>query len=229
LVVFRVVLRAGAFRAVVFRAVVFRAVVFRAVVFRAGAFRAVVFRAGAFRAGAFRVVARLVVDFLAVDFLAVDFLAVDFRAPEPDPVLRAVDFLAVDFFADPAADDFLADDEAADFFAPGGAGGHAPRSSLGARLVFTTASLNPLSGVMRAFFDALIRTGSWVCGLRPMRAGRSTLTNFAKPEIDTGSPFETTAVTTSVKPFRTESTSLLSTPLCVDTACTRSRRFTVSS
>jgi hypothetical protein len=204
LVVFRVVLRAGVFRAVVFRAVVFR------VVLRAGVFRAVVFRAVVFRAGAFRVVARLVVDFLAVDFLAVDFLAVD-------------------FFADPAADDFLADDEAADFFAPGGAGGHTPRSSLGARLVFTTASLNPLSGVMRAFFDALIRTGSWVCGLRPMRAGRSTLTNFAKPEIDTGSPFETTAVTTSVKLFRTESTSLLSTPLCVDTACTRSRRFMVSS
>jgi hypothetical protein len=166
----------------------------------------VVFRAGAFRAGDFRVV-----DFLAVDFLAGDFLAVD---------LLAVDLLAVDFFAD----DFLAD---ADFFAPAGAGGHTPRSSLGARLVFTTASLNPLSGVMRAFFDALIRTGSWVCGLRPMRAGRSTLTNFAKPEIDTGSPFETTEVTTSVKPLRTESTSLLSTPLCVDTACTRSRRFTV--
>jgi hypothetical protein len=200
------VLRAGALRAVVFRAVVFRAVVFRA--------------------GAFRVVARLVVDFLAVDFLAVDF-----RAPEvPDPVLRPVDFLAVDFLAvDFLADDFLADDEAADFFAPAGAGGHTPRSSLGARLVFTTASLNPLSGVMRAFFDALIRTGSWVCGLRPMRAGRSTLTNLAKPEIDTGSPFETTAVTTSVKPLRTESTSLLSTPLWVDTACTRSRRFTVSS
>jgi hypothetical protein len=207
LLVFRVlVLRAGAFRAVVLRAVAFRAVVFRAVVFRA-----VAFRAGAFR---------------AVDFFAVDFFADDFRAPErPDPVLRAVDFLAVDFLAV----DFLADDDAADFFAPAGAGGHTPRSSLGARLVFTTASLNPLSGVMRAFFDALIRTGSWVCGLRPMRAGRSTLTNFAKPEIDTGSPFETTAVTTSVKLFRTESTSLLSTPLCVDTACTRSRRFTVSS
>jgi hypothetical protein len=62
-----------------------------------------------------------------------------------------------------------------------------------------------------------------------MRAGRSTFTNFAKPEIDTGSPFETTAVTTSVNPFITESTSLRSTPVWVATAWTRSRRFTGSS
>jgi hypothetical protein len=47
-------------------------------------------------------------------------------------------------------------------FAPAGAGGHTPRSSLGAMLVFTTASLKPLRGVMRAFLDALMRTGSCV-------------------------------------------------------------------
>ena len=79
---------------------------------------------------------------------------------------------------------------------------------------------------MRAFFDALMRTGCCVCGFLPMRAGRSTLVNLAKPEIDTGSPFDTTAVTTSVKPLSTESTSLRSTPVWLDTAWTRSRRFT---
>src|ERR687897_220013 len=205
------VLRAVVLRTAVLRAPVFLAVAFLAVVLRAGALRALVFFAAVFLAADFRGVLFLAVDFLAVDFLAVDFLAVDFAAP-----VRAVDFLALGFLA-------------AAFLAGAGPGGQTPRSSFGARLVFTTASLKPLSGVMRAFFEALMRTGACVCGLRPMRAGRSTLTNLAKPEIDTGSPFDTTAVTTSVNPLRTLSTSLFSTPVWDDTAWTRSRRFTGSS
>ena len=63
--------------------------------------------------------------------------------------------------------------------------------------------MNAFTGVMRAFFDALMRMASPVAGLRPMRAGRSTLTNLAKPGMETGSPLDTTAVTTSVNPSRT--------------------------
>src|SRR5918994_747151 len=100
-------------------------------------------------------------------------------------------------------------------------------ASLGAVAGVATASFRPLRGVMRGFFDALILTGSPVCGLRPMRSGRSTFTNLAKPEIATGSPSATTAVTTSVKPLRTSSTSLRSLSVCFATAFTRSRRFTV--
>src|SRR5262245_60433751 len=54
-----------------------------------------------------------------------------------------------------------------------------PLASLGARLGVITASLNAFSGVMRAFFDALMRMASPVAGLRPMRAGRSILANLA--------------------------------------------------
>src|SRR5262245_28690366 len=198
-----------------------RAVVLRAVVFLAGAFLvagrlaagrvAVVFLAGAF----------LVAGRLAAGRVAVVFFAAVLRAGALEAVvLEAVVLRAVVVFL--AAVVLVA----VVLRAAAGAGGHTPRSSLGARLVLTTASLKPLSGVMRAFFDALMRTGCWVCGLRPMRAGRSTFTNLAKPEIDTGSPLATTAVTTSVKPLSTASTSLRSTPDWDDTACTRSRRFT---
>src|SRR4051812_25286972 len=81
---------------------------------------------------------------------------------------------------------------------------------------------------MRAFFDALILMASPVAGLRPMRAGRSTLANLANPVMATGSPFATTAVTTSVKPRRMASTCLGSLPVWAATACTSSRRFTLS-
>lgn len=213
-----VFLAPAVFRAVVFRAVVLRAGALRVVALLAVVFLAVVFLAGALLAGALLAVVFLAVDFLAVERFAVDVFAVErFAVDLRPPALAApVDFAAVVFLA-------------VAFFAAAGAGGHTPRSSLGARLVFTTASLKPLSGVMRAFLDALILTGSWVWGLRPMRAGRSTLTNLAKPEIDTGSPLDTTAVTTWVKPSSTVSTSLRSTPVCVETAWTRSRRFTGSS
>jgi hypothetical protein len=88
-----------------------------------------------------------------------------------------------------------------------------------------TASLKPLSGVMRAFFDALILMASPVAGLRPIRAARSTFANLAKPVIATGSPFATTAVVTSVKPFSTASTVFTSVSVCAAMALTRSRRF----
>ena len=81
-------------------------------------------------------------------------------------------------------------DAAVAFLAPGsflagptlaGAGGHTPRASLGAADALMTASLNPLSGVILAFFDALTLTGSPVAGFRAVRAGRSTRANLAKP------------------------------------------------
>jgi hypothetical protein len=78
---------------------------------------------------------------------------------------------------------------------------------------------------MRAFFEALIFTGSPVPGLRPMRAGRSTLANLAKPVMATGSPLETTAAITSVRPRTVASTCFGSWPVCAATALTSSRRF----
>ncbi len=80
-----------------------------------------------------------------------------------------------------------------------GVGDHTPRASLGAWRGVITASLNPLRGVIRAFFEALIRMASPVAGLRPARAGRSTLANLANPLMLTGSPLATTAVMTSVR------------------------------
>src|SRR5687768_8889381 len=78
---------------------------------------------------------------------------------------------------------------------------------------------------MRAFFDALILMASPVAGLRPMRAGRSIFANLQKPEMATGSPLDTTADTTSVKPCSTVSTCRLSTPVWAATAFTSSRLF----
>jgi hypothetical protein len=168
-------------------------------------FLAIVFLAGDFQAGVFLAGVFLAVDFLAEDFLAVDFLAVDFLAG-PLPAVAFLDgvFSAIEV------------------------GGQTPRSSVGARLDLITASLKPLRGVIFAFFDPLMRRGWCVCGLRPIRAGRSTLTNFAKPEIETGSPLATTAVTTSVRPLSTASTSSGCSPDCSATALTSSRRFTFS-
>src|SRR5581483_10059974 len=98
-------------------------------------------------------------------------------------------------------------------------------ASFGAGATPRTTSLNPLSGVMRAFFDALIRIDSPVAGLRPIRALVWILANLAKPVRTTGSPLATVAVTTSVKPRRTPSTVFGSVPLWAATAVTSSRRF----
>src|SRR4029077_13787121 len=51
-----------------------------------------------------------------------------------------------------------------------------------------TASLNALSGVIRATRFAATFTCSPVAGFRAIRAGRSIRRNFAKPEIATSSP-----------------------------------------
>jgi hypothetical protein len=56
----------------------------------------------------------------------------------------------------------------------------------------STASLNVLSG--RALRAAAILIGSPVCGLRPIRAARSTRANSANPVIKTGSPLATVVV-----------------------------------
>src|SRR5207247_6874304 len=82
--------------------------------------------------------------------------------------------------------------------------------SFGACDGFITASLNAFSGVIRAFFDALIWMVSPVAGLRPMCACRSTLANLAKPEMATCSPLATVPVITSVTPRSMLSTSLAS-------------------
>ena len=103
--------------------------------------------------------------------------------------------------------------------------GHTPRFSLGAVDGFITASLKALTGVILAFLEALILIASPVAGLRPMRAARLTLTYFAKPETTTGSPCDTTAVTTSVKPSRTATTVLRSTSEWTATALASSRLF----
>src|SRR4029078_6779683 len=87
-----------------------------------------------------------------------------------------------------------------------GAGGHTPDASFGAAGGDMTASLKPFSGVIRAFFEALILMASPVAGLRPMRAGESRRTNLAKPEITTGSPLAATAVTALAKPVRVAAT-----------------------
>src|SRR5579863_410718 len=167
------------------RRVALRAVVLRAAVRRAGALRAVVLRAAVFRAGAFRAAAFF--------FAGPRFVAV---------VLRAVAFLAGARLA--AA--LRAGAGAADFpaaFTRSSRIGKDPRFSLGALAGLSTASLNAFTGVIRAFFEALIQICSPVAGLRPMRAGRSTLTNLANPLIATASPLDTTDVTTSVNPSRT--------------------------
>src|SRR5271168_3379861 len=103
--------------------------------------------------------------------------------------------------------------------------GYAPFTSFGAVAGARTASLNALTGVMRAFLEALIRMASPVAGLRPMRAARFTLTNLAKPGMETGSPFETTAVTTSVNPSMTETTVFNSTSAWTATAFASSLLF----
>jgi len=103
--------------------------------------------------------------------------------------------------------------------------GYAPLTSLGALAGASTASLNAFTGVMRAFFDALMRIASPVAGLRPMRAGRSTLTNLAKPGMETGSPLDTTAVTTSVNPSMTPMTVFNSTSDWTATAFASSLLF----
>src|ERR1017187_3973350 len=105
--------------------------------------------------------------------------------------------------------------------------GNAPFFSLGAVDGASTASLKAFTGVMRAFLEALMRMVSPVAGFRPMRAARSTLTNLAKPGIEIGSPLDTTAVTTSVKPSRTAMTVFSSTSACTATDFARSLLFMV--
>src|SRR5580698_9068364 len=158
--------------------------------FLAGAALRTTFLAGALRAGALR----------AGAFLAGAFLA---------GALRATVFLTGAFFTaaltGAAAATLPAAATAASLV------GNTPGFSLGAVAGASTASLNALTGVMRAFFDALMRMVSPVAGLRPMRAARLTFTNLAKPGIEIGSPLDTTVVTTSVKPSRTTVTVLRST------------------
>src|ERR1700728_760828 len=142
--------------------------------------------------------------------------------------LRAVALRAGAFLAAARAGAFLAAAGAADLPAAATAAslvGYAPLTSFGAVAGARTASLNALTGVMRAFLEALIRMASPVAGLRPMRAARFTLTNLANPGIDTGSPFDTTAVTTSVKPSRTAVTVFSSTSACTATAFASSLLF----
>ena len=50
-------------------------------------------------------------------------------------------------------------------------GPNAPFANFGAFAGARTASLNAFTGVIRAFFDALMRIASPVAGLRPMRDG----------------------------------------------------------
>lgn len=107
-----------------------------------------------------------------------------------------VDFLLAAAFAGPAF----------------GAAGHTPLASFGAAEALMTASLNPLRAVILAFLDALTRTGSPVAGLRAIRAGRSTLANFANPEIVTCSPLAATASMTSTVPRNAVSTARGSRP-----------------
>ena len=85
-----------------------------------------------------------------------------------------------------------------------------PRARRGAVDGAITVSRNAFIAVAFATVLALILTGSPVWGLRPMRAARLILVNLANPWMMTGSPLETTAVTTSVRPARTDSTSFTS-------------------
>src|SRR5262249_1608802 len=66
---------------------------------------------------------------------------------------------------------------------------------LAGRLPVSTASLKAFNGVTRTRRDALMRIASPVCGLRPIRAARSTRANLAKPLIATTSPDATVSVT----------------------------------
>ena len=142
--------------------------------------------------------------------------------------LRAVALRAGAFLAAARAGAFLAATGAADLPADATAAslvGYAPFTNLGAVAGARTASLNAFTGVMRAFLEALIRIASPVAGFRPMRAARFTLTNLAKPGMETGSPFETTAVTTSVNPSMTEITVFSSTSAWTATAFASSLLF----
>src|SRR5687768_8530424 len=103
--------------------------------------------------------------------------ATDRLQPPPEPKRRAGTLVRV-----PAPGPALVERYfffAAGFFAAAPAAGHTPLASFGAVAGVMTASLNPLSAVMRAFFEALILIVSPVEGLRPVRAGRSTFANFA--------------------------------------------------
>jgi hypothetical protein len=204
-------LRAPAFFAVDFLAVDLRAPAFLAVDFFAADFLAVLFLAVDFFAVDFLAVLFLAVDFFAVDFLAVLFLAVDFLAVD----LRAADFFAVDFFAVDLRplDAFLA--AGAAFFAAGLIGEQG--LSVGVCLVMAAAAaasaeadlgetatdqplsavLNALPGANRTPFDALMSTGSPVCGLRPVRAALDVGTKLPKPRMLTLSPDFVASITAS--------------------------------
>jgi hypothetical protein len=139
--------------------------------------------------------------FLAGAFFAVVFFAVAFLA---GAAFFAGAFFATVFLAGAA---FLA----AAFFA--------------GRLPVSTASLNALSGVTRTRRDALMRIASPVCGLRPMRAARSTRANLAKPLIATGSPFATVSVTVSTNAWSAASALRLSVSRRSASSATSSLRF----
>ena len=93
------------------------------------------------------------------------------------------------------------------------------------RLPASTASLNAFSGVTRTRRDALMRIASPVCGLRPMRAGRSTRANLAKPLIATTSPPATVSVIVSTNVWSAASALRLSVSSRSARAATSSLRF----
>src|SRR5690606_19913614 len=67
-------------------------------------------------------------------------------------------------------------------------------------------------------FDALILTGSPVCGLRPVRAARFVTLNEPKPGHETLSPFLAVLTTVSNRAATVRSASALDTPACEATA-----------
>ena len=97
--------------------------------------------------------------------------------------------------------------------------------NLGAGATPRAMSLKPLSAVILATVFAAILMVAPVAGLRPMRAGRLILANFAKPERLTTSPLATLAKMTSIVPSTAWVAVFLSIPVWSDTAWMRSRFF----
>ncbi|MEY3582257.1 MAG: hypothetical protein RLZ02_1210, partial [Actinomycetota bacterium] len=90
---------------------------------------------------------------------------------------------------------------AAAFFGAGfGAGAAGFVFNFGAGETPSAMSLKPFNAVIFATVFALIWIVSPVAGLRPWRAGRLILANFAKPEMFTISPLATVARITSIVP-----------------------------
>lgn len=179
-----------------------------------GAFFVTALFAGALFTAAFFVVALFVAALFVGAFFAVAFFVAAFLA---GAFFTAAFFVAAFFTGVPEATPA--------FFTRSSMIGKAPRTRRGALLGFITASRNAFAAPTRTFFEALNIICSPVAGLRPMRAGRSTFTNFTNPGMEIVSPFAVTPVTTSVKPSRTRVTVLRSTSACTATALANSRLF----